>query len=211
MQEIATVLAQLDQVAAKLVALAAPIELRVVQEPAEAIWAFQLRYQAIVDRGWMRPEEFPGGLERDHYDDDAVQILGWDGTRAVATARVALPTQGRRLPVEEAFELNVEPQGQVADWGRFVVARAYSGNQHRLYAALLGQCWMESRARGYSQVCGNASAAMIRLLKRAAGVEVSQIGPARIHWGEARCPFRFDYLVTGHKVLAQSRETTLDV
>lgn len=203
MQETAAILAQIDQMAVKLVALAAPFELRAAQGLDEARWAFQLRYQAIVERGWMQAEEFPDQIERDHYDDDAIEILGWDGTRAVATARVVLPISGRQLPTEEAFGVKVKPQGQVVDWGRFVVARAYSSNQHRLFTALLGQCWMESRARGYSQVCGNASVAMIRLYKRAAGVEFIQIGPPRDYWGEERYPFRFDYLVTGHKVVMQ--------
>src|SRR5687767_2592938 len=112
-QEVAADLARTDQVAQRFLAAVAPIELRVAAGPTDLLASFRLRYQAVMERGWMRSEDFPDELERDFFDEDALHILAWDGPLAVGSARVVLPRQGRRLPTEEAFELTVEPQGQV--------------------------------------------------------------------------------------------------
>jgi N-acyl-L-homoserine lactone synthetase len=182
-------LAQADERAAKLVAMAAPIEVRVAREAAEVEASFRLRYQAIIERGWMRPEDFPNGLECDHFDKDALHIVAWAGERAIGTARVVLPRAGRLLPTEEAYDVIVEPQGRVVDWGRNVVSRDYTGPRYQLFGALLGQSWIETRAHGFDQVCGNASAAVIRLYRLAVKVVVTPIGPSRMYWGEKRFPF----------------------
>jgi hypothetical protein len=112
---------------------------------------------------------------------------------------LVLPKPGWLLPTEEAFDVRVEPQGQVVDWGRNVVSRSYGGPLFQLFAALLAKSWLETRARGYDQVCGNASAAVMRLYRLAAQVRVYQIGPPRIYWGEKRYPIRFDFRQNGEE------------
>lgn len=186
-------LAFLDRVTAHLVALAAPIQFRPAQSAADRQAAFRLRYQVVVERGWAHAETMPDGLERDLFDDDAIHIVGWMAETPVCTARMVLPTAGSGLPTEASFDLAIEPRGQVVDVGRFVVLRAYGQAEHRIFAALVSQCWQESQRRGFVYGCGVASAGMLRLYRRL-GMGVETLGPARLLWGEERFPIRLDIL-----------------
>ena len=56
--------------------------------------AYRLRYQAVIERGWLQPADLPEGREHDEYDDQAVHILAWDGETPVATCRLVLPARG---------------------------------------------------------------------------------------------------------------------
>src|SRR5690349_8385120 len=140
----------LDALAERLIA-AAP-HLRVVRVPRgparEAL--FRLRNRHVVERGWARPDDLPGGLERDAYDDAAVHVAAYDADVLVGTVRLVLPAPGRPLPVEADFGLVVDPRGAVVEAGRLVVADAYRGDPaHRAWGALFGRAWLETRAAGY--------------------------------------------------------------
>ena len=189
--EPAAALATMDALAARVIALAAPIRFDVVRSAAELGAVYRLRYEVVVGRGWVRPEDFPDQQERDHFDDDATHIVGWDGERLAVVARAVFPAPGRPLPTEAGFALKIEPAGQVVDWSRHIVARAYTDRQHRLFAGLLGRSWLEVRARGYARVCGNVTPAMIRVYRRV-GIRLTILGPARPYWGEERYPVLFD-------------------
>jgi len=178
-------------IAAHFIASVAPIRFSVAQSPSEREAAYQLRHKVVIDQGWARPDKFLNGLEQDDYDAQAVHLLGWDDQKVVATTRLVFPTSGKMLPTEVEFELSVEPQGQVVDGGRAIVSRAYSDNQHQVFAGLLGCTWFEMQARGFYYLCGAAVPAMIRLC-RSIGYHITVLGPARQYWGEKRYPIRFD-------------------
>jgi N-acyl-L-homoserine lactone synthetase len=180
-----------DDLARGLVAAVAPIRLEVATTQAERESVYRLRYQVVVSRGWARPEDLPDGMEHDGFDERAIHILGLDRDSLVATARILLPAEGVLLPTEQAFELTIEPRGQVADMGRQIVSPAYSSPQHRLFTALLAKTWLEIRAAGLSLICGDFSASMLRLY-RMIGFQVTQLGPAREFWGEQRFPILVD-------------------
>jgi N-acyl-L-homoserine lactone synthetase len=152
---------------------------------------YRLRYQTIIERGWARPGDLPGGMERDHYDDKAIHIVGWDGDKLAATSRLVLPDERLILPTEETFHIQVEPGGQVVDMGRQIVAREYSSIKHKVFAALLARTWLEIRTHAYSLVCGDFTPAMMRLY-RIMGFDVKQLGPAQLFWGEERFPIMVD-------------------
>jgi len=178
-------------IATRFIALAEPIRFGVAQSDGDREAAYRLRHDVVIAKGWARPEEFHHGLEQDHYDAEAVHLLGWDGQKVVATTRLVFPTAGRLLPTEAEFGLQVEPQGQVVDGGRAIIDRAYSDNRHRIFAGLLGYTWFEMQAQGFNYLCGAAVPAMIRLC-RTLGYQISVLGPARQYWGEQRYPIRFD-------------------
>jgi N-acyl-L-homoserine lactone synthetase len=180
-----------DEFARGLVAAAAPVRLEVAATQAEREAVYRLRYEVVVSRGWARPEELPEGMETDSFDERAIHILGWDGGDLVATARILLPSEGAALPTEQAFGLTIEPRGQVADMGRQIVSPAYSSPQHRLFAGLLARTWLEIRAAGYSLICGDFSASMLRLY-RMLGFKVTPLGSPREFWGEQRSPILVD-------------------
>jgi N-acyl-L-homoserine lactone synthetase len=174
--------------------LAAPIHFDVAHSPQEREATFRLRYEVAIERGYARPEELPDEQERDTYDDHAVHVVGWDGDKLATTARLVFPEPGNRLPTEAAFDLEIEPRGQVADMGRVIVAHEFSEAQHRILAGLMAFCWTQVRARGFVYVCAAfATSASIRLY-RYMGFQITSLAPPRHYWGKERYPVRFDIL-----------------
>jgi hypothetical protein len=106
----------LDALVTRILSMS-PFDYRVAADHSEREVAYRLRGSAVLDRGWCVVGEVPGGMERDEYDDRAVQVIGWDGDVAMSTGRVVLPPG---LPTEEACAIVVEPPGGVVDVGRRV-------------------------------------------------------------------------------------------
>jgi N-acyl-L-homoserine lactone synthetase len=186
-----TALALADNLASKIVDMAKPILFSLAQSDADQQAVYRLRYQVVIERGWAQPEDLPDGIERDAYDERAIHIVGRDGNILAATSRLVLPDPRNLLPTEEAFDIRVEPQGQVADMGRQIVARDYSNVRHIVFAALLAKTWLEMRNHGFTLVCGDFSPAVTRLY-RMLGFEVKQLGSGRKFWGEERFPILVD-------------------
>jgi N-acyl-L-homoserine lactone synthetase len=185
------VLSIVDNLSREFLGTVAPIRFDVAKDDLEREAAFRLRYQVVVERGWVQTNALPDGMERDHYDEKAIHIVGWDGNNLAATSRLVLPEVGVILPTEEAFHIQIGPRGQVVDMGRQIVAREYSSIKHKVFAALLAKTWLEIRAHGYSLVCGDFSPAMMRLY-RIMGFDVKQLGPLQQYWGEERTPIIVD-------------------
>jgi N-acyl-L-homoserine lactone synthetase len=184
----------IDAIAAQGLVIAAPICFGVAQSQEEKEATYRLRYAVSIERGYARPEELPGGLERDAYDDHAVHVVGWHGDRLATTARLVFPEPGIRLPTEVAFDVKIEPRGKVVDMGRVIVAREFSEAQHRILAGLMAFCWTQVRARGFVLVCAAfASSASLRLYRHM-GFQIIRLAPPRPYWGEERYPVRFDVL-----------------
>ena len=172
--------------------LGTPIHFCVAQVEAERQAAYRLRYQAIIERGWLQPEDLPGGIEHDEYDDDALHLIAWDGEAPAAACRLILPSLERLLPTEAAFDIRVMPAGEVIDAGRFVVARAYSSQEHLLLACLLARTWLEVRARRFLALLrGLRSRGMLRVFSRM-GFRYQELAPPRFYWGCERFPLLFD-------------------
>jgi N-acyl-L-homoserine lactone synthetase len=188
-------LALLDRIARRVLERASPLRFATATTEEERLAAYRLRHATVVERGWAAADALPGGVERDHHDDEAVQILGWDGGTAIATTRVVLPAPGRPLPTEEAFGISVKPAGLVVDVGRFAVDRRYGDAAHATFAALLGAAWLESRARGHHRMCGAFTPGMIALFRRM-GFRVEALGPPGPYWGEERLPILVDVVAS---------------
>jgi N-acyl-L-homoserine lactone synthetase len=180
-----------DRFAGEMIRRAEPVRFAAAESQMEREQVYRLRYQAVIAAGWAAPSDFPDGMERDSYDDGAILIAGWYGNRLTAAARLVLPQASRTLPTEEAFHLLLEPRGEVVDWSRMVVAPAYHSPEHRLFAALVGRCWLETRRHGYNKIAGCMEARLIEIYA-SLGISLRVLGPARVYWGEARYPISFD-------------------
>jgi N-acyl-L-homoserine lactone synthetase len=191
-----------DGLARQLLRGAAPLRFGVAQAAAERAAAYRLRYQVVTELGWASADDFPDGLERDEYDERAVQVIGWDGETPIATAQLVFPAPGLRLPTEAIFGLVVEPQARVVDWGHLCVASAYRHQRHLVSLALMGCAWLTGREQGYHQVCGRVAPHLLRLYEQL-GIQLTTLGPARLHWGEERFPVRFDILGSVAPMLAR--------
>jgi hypothetical protein len=120
----------------------------------------------------------PEAGEPDPYDDHALQLAAWRGTALVATMRLVLPVPGRRLPTEDAFDLDIEPRGEVVDLGDLLVGPGFRGDPHRAWGGLFALAWQEARARSYTVLAGAASTQLVERY-RTLGVHVEILGPPR--------------------------------
>jgi hypothetical protein len=187
-------LGALDQLSQQLLDAAEAGEFRVgvAQTPGEHDAIYLLRYQQVTGDGWARPDDLPDGRERDEHDPFAIQVGAWAGVPLVGAMRLVLPRPSRRLPVEEAFGIDIEPRGRVVEAGRLVVAPAHRGDaSHRIWGALFARAWLTMRGLGLNLLCGAASPAMVDRL-RALGLPFEVLAAARPYWGEQRVPVRLD-------------------
>jgi N-acyl-L-homoserine lactone synthetase len=188
----ATGVVELDRLSERLLAAAAPLRVALAATDAEREAAYRLRYEQVVAHSWAPRGTLAPGAESDAHDADALHVLAWHDGAAAGTLRLVLPAPGRRLPVEAAFELDVEPRGAVVEAGRLVVAPRFRGDPaHRIWGALFARGWLSLRERGFSVLAGAASPRMVARL-RALGLPFEILAPARPHWGEDRHPVRLD-------------------
>lgn len=162
-------------------------------EPAtsalELAAVLRLRYDQVVAHGGAEPAQLPDG---DDHDGHAVHVAAWDGDTLVGTVRLVLPSAIRRLPVEEAFDLDVEPRGQVVEIGDLVITEDRRGDPgHLTWGGMFARAWMEVRARGFSVMAGAASEGLVARY-RSLGLPFEILGPARPYRGRRRHPVRLD-------------------
>jgi N-acyl-L-homoserine lactone synthetase len=180
-------LAQVDAFAQQALARLAPLTFGLARSPTELEAVYRLRYEVVMDQGWASPEEFPNGLERDAFDERALQVVAWDGAELVGTTRLVAPQAGYRLPTEQAFDLEIAQRGRVIDMGRTCRAPRRKDSEHRIIWGVLCQAWVELRHLGFVEICGIFSPGMNRFYQRM-GFRIEILGEARLHWGEYRCP-----------------------
>jgi N-acyl-L-homoserine lactone synthetase len=180
-----------DAVAAEILLRLEPLRFFEAVEGGDREACFRLRYRAVVEMQMAIADSFPDGLESDAFDADAIQILGTDGQRPIATSRIVLPLAGTPLPTEAAFELRLSSEGGVVEWGRAVVDPDYRGDGNSVFMGLAAQTWRSIRARGYTTVLGATSKRLISLFE-ALGFSVTVLGPSRHYWGEERYPILCD-------------------
>jgi putative hemolysin len=187
-----TGVAALDRLSDRLLAAAAPLRLAVATTRAEREATYRLRYEQVMRHGGAAPGALREGMEQDAFDAEALHVGAWSADALVGAVRIVLPVPSRRLPVEAAFELDVEPRGAVVEVGRLVIGPAYRGDPaHRAWGALFAGAWRATRARGFTVLAGAASPRMIERL-RGLGLPFEVLGPARPHCGSVRHPVRLD-------------------
>ncbi|HLF79088.1 MAG TPA: GNAT family N-acyltransferase [Dehalococcoidia bacterium] len=159
--------------------------------PEERQATYRLRYQAVTERGWADPADFPEGLEYDEFDDAAVHVCAWLDGKLLASTRVVFPQAYSLLPTEKTFGCRIEPAGKVIDIGRTVVARQLGGLGRDALIGVLLYCWQLGRRNDFTHCCGAFSAAMLRLYKQLS-IEVTVIGEPVTYMGEQRYPMIFE-------------------
>ncbi len=182
---------QAQFIASKMVESAAPLVFRVAHLAEEQNEIFRLRYETVVQMGWADASTFPDGMERDAYDDQAIHLAGWDGETLACTARLVLPSPARRLPTEDAFNLDIEPRGSVIDCSRLIVAPRYRASEHRIFLGLLGAIWLEACRAGILRICGIQSEAITGLFEKN-DIQLLRLAPSRDYFGDSRHPILLD-------------------
>jgi len=195
----------LDALVSRMLARS-PFDYRVAADDSEREIAYRLRGCAVLDRGWCTADDLPGGMERDKYDDRAIQVIGWDGDVAMSTGRVVLPPG---LPTEEACGLAVEPRGEIVDVGRMCVAASHQGLEHAALIGLMCRLYLAMREHGFRSACGMMSAPA-RAMMGLFGLQLEILGPERTYWNESRAPVRFS-LMSATRLLAGARDQPTDL
>ena len=173
--------AALDALAARLAA-GAPFRVAPA-DTTELEAVMSLRDRHVLEAGWG---------ERDELGLHEVALAAWDENQLVGTIRLVLPRPALRLPIEDAFDLDIEPRGRVVEIGRLLIPPHRRGDPgHAIWGALFAQAWFQVRARGLSVLAGAASAELIARYRKL-GLPFETLGPARRHWGEHRYPVRLD-------------------
>jgi N-acyl-L-homoserine lactone synthetase len=180
-----------DAVARDLLSAIAPLRIDEARDERERSAGYRLRYAAVVERGLASADAFPGGEERDEYDDRAVQIVGWDGERAIATCRLVRPVAGARLPVEAVLGRDLPGSESMVDFGRGVVDPSWRRGDHRVFMGLVARAWLSMRARGISTLVAVAPAHLLELYRQI-GFTVQVLGEPRVVWNEERYPILVD-------------------
>lgn len=197
------ILALFNTIAAQLIAANAPLRFGLVESAAAREQVFRLRYAVVIERGWMSAAQLPDGMEKDAYDEGALQVAAWDGEVLAATTRIVLPAPDRRLPTEAAFDLRFEPAGHVVDFGRTSIAKPYrDARRHRLLQGIIAYSWQQIVQRGFTEICAALSADMITRYQTV-GFEVAVVGGGQIYWGAERFPCRFDLVKTAQVLQAR--------
>ena len=181
------VLAAGDAIAADLLSQLQPMRFAEATNERERDEAFRLRYRAIAELGLASLQEYPHGLDCDDLDADATQIVGWDGETAVATLRILQRSDGRALPVESAFSLDLASVEPVVEWGRLVVDPNYRGDGQSVLLGLAARAWISMRSLGFTTAVGATSKQIIALLE-GIGFAITVLGPARMYLGAERYP-----------------------
>lgn len=174
-------------VAANLLDWLAPLRFEEASSESEQREAYRLRYRAVVDAGMDTSNRFPDGLERDAIDAEAVQIVGWDGDRAVATCRLVFARNGRPFPLETAFALSLPSRDRTVEMGRVAIDPRRRGEGHRLVMGLAARTWLAMEARGATVAIGVTPERLVAFFSTL-GFPITVLGPPRVYWGEERVP-----------------------
>jgi len=176
-----------DLLAQRMLRAARPVHFDIARSARELDAVYRLRFRTIVERGWACREQFQSGIEKDEYDDTAVQIVALQAGAVVGATRIVLPSPGCRLPTEEAFSFNVNLHNRVADVARACRDSRYHDPHQRVFLGLLSKAWIEIRARGFTNVLGVMEARMMRLYQ-GMGFRVTALAASRLYWGVERSP-----------------------
>jgi N-acyl-L-homoserine lactone synthetase len=173
-----------------------PYRFTVATNELDQLIAFRIRAEVATEAGWPGTP-YPDGVERDEYDAAALHVIGWDGAEPICTGRLVLPPSA--LPTEVECGLVVEPVGSVVDVGRMAVVPSRRDVEHKVFVALLCRLYLEMRARGYETACG-MMAPRARRLMRLLGLDLEELGPDRVYWGEMRAPVRFGLIANAASI-----------
>ncbi len=101
-----------------------------VADPRQLEQALRLRFEVYcLEKGWLDPDRYPEGLERDEYDEgQSVQFVAVASTTSDVVACFRLITHGRLgFPCEKHFKLTKQAENliQTVEMSRLIIAEGH--------------------------------------------------------------------------------------
>jgi N-acyl-L-homoserine lactone synthetase len=158
---------------------------------AERRAAYELRYTAIVESRWKRPDSFPERIERDADDEDAVHLVSRLSGQVVGTMRLIVePSRvGELLRQHELDQLY--HAGDTMFVGRLTVARPHRSRSREVTVGLYAELIRVASERGIRRAITFLAENAVRFYRRQ-GFPLKLVGPPREDTGVERRPAVFD-------------------
>lgn len=150
---------------------------------------FALRAAAVIEAGWVEPDDLPEGLERDELDARATHLVAVSGGRVVGTLRVAWD-RGDVEAQLRTHELDLPVDGTMI-LGRLVVARLWRPRSREVTVGLYGELVRLALELGVRRGVSFVTESAVRWY-RLGGIPLKIVGPPREVTGAPRSPAVFD-------------------
>ena len=150
---------------------------------------FALRAAAVIEAGWVEPDDLPEGLERDELDARATHLVAVSGGRVVGTLRVAWDRDDVEAQLR-MHEVELPVEGTMI-LGRLVVDRPWRPRSREVTVGLYGELVRLALEVGVRRGVSFVTESAIRWY-RLGGIPLKVIGPPREVTGASRSPAVFD-------------------
>lgn len=174
---------------------------RVITDPQDLQSVYRLRFRVYCEeRGFMPPEDYPDGLERDAWDRHSVNFAAFDRDGRVAAAvRLVCPRPDMGLPYEQHCPLYddalLPSPASTAEVSRLVLNRGYrtppgGGSTGTVVMEVYRAMYQYSRQHGVRYWFAAMERSLVRRLARF-GVMFERIGPDAEYCGPV-APYLLD-------------------
>jgi N-acyl-L-homoserine lactone synthetase len=158
---------------------------------AERRAAYELRYTAVVESHWQRPDAFPEGIERDADDDDAVHLVSRLNEQVVGTMRLIVePARVAELLRQHELD-RLYHAGDTMFVGRLTVARPHRSRSREVTVGLYAELIRVASERGIRRAITFLAENAVRFYRRQ-GFPLKLVGPPSEVTGVQRQPAVFD-------------------
>jgi N-acyl-L-homoserine lactone synthetase len=140
------------------------LELKIAEKD-ELESTFRLRYKIYKEMGWINPSEYESECEYDEYDKHSKHFIinDFDGKNIVGTVRLIYSSDGRKLPVQKEFGIEI-PQSGIKGFeiSRLIINKNYRGI--KALAEILGLIYEFALSEGMTHSYAIMEERFIRVL-----------------------------------------------
>jgi N-acyl-L-homoserine lactone synthetase len=152
---------------------------------------YELRYTAVVESRWQKPDAFPEGIERDAEDDYAVHLVSRLDGEIVGTMRLIVERPRVEALLREHGLDGLYSAEDTMFAGRLIVARPFRSRSRQVTVGLYAELIRIARDRGVLRVITFLAENAVRFYG-SQGFPLKLVGPPREDTGVQRRPAVFD-------------------
>jgi N-acyl-L-homoserine lactone synthetase len=149
---------------------------------------FKLRYQVYcVEKGYLKSEDYPDGLEKDKFDEHSVHFVALETTntdRLIGCVRLILFNK-YGFPAElhcTLFEKTSNPNKTI-EISRLIVDKDYRSSRHFILLGLCKEIYLYNKLNNITHCYAVVDRLLFELLQKL-GLPFKQIGESALYMGE---------------------------